>query len=105
MKKENQSSVFRAISVYFRLAFLILLLTAVGAGLLLAENGTRLIDGNEPDTAVLSSGDRQIELLFPHAEASFQLRLPERSIFSEMLPPPIGNIIWFARAVVESING
>jgi len=104
MKKDNPGSTARAIYMYFRVAFAIALLTAVGAGLLLAENGTRQINGTEPDIAVLSSRDRQVELLFPQSETTLQFRLPQYSMLVDFIPPPLGNVVWFVRAAVEALS-
>ncbi|MDR1409963.1 MAG: hypothetical protein LBJ12_06850 [Oscillospiraceae bacterium] len=104
MTKNNANSTTKALRIYFRAAFVVALLTGVGVGMLLAEEGTRRVDGAQPENiAVLSSQDKKVELLFPRSETVLQLRLPEHTLWMDMLPPPIGNAIWFGRALRESI--
>jgi hypothetical protein len=103
MKNEKQSAAARAVIIYFRAAIGILLLTAVGAGLLLAESGSLRTEGLQPENiAVLSSGDRKISLIFPYEEKAMDLRLPRHTVLLEMLPPPLGNAVWFVRSITEA---
>ncbi|MDR1805201.1 MAG: hypothetical protein LBQ80_00300 [Clostridium sp.] len=95
----------RGLSVYFRAALVITLLTAFAAGLLLVEDGTRVVEGSsERSLAVLSSTDKQISLLFGQDNAGISLPLPQYNPFMDLLPPPLGNAVWFFRAVTDAFK-
>ena len=99
MQKEKLNSAASVLRIYFRAAFMVMLLTLTGAGIILAENGTRRVEGTEPDIAVLSQRENRVELLFP--KKTLQFRLPGYTPLTALLPPPLGNAIWFARAIIE----
>ncbi|MDR3344630.1 MAG: hypothetical protein LBT21_03435 [Oscillospiraceae bacterium] len=105
MTNDKPNSTARAVRVYFRAAFVIALLTAVGVGMLLAEEGTRRVDGaGSQNMAVLSSRDKQVELFFPQSETALHFELPGHTLLSDFLPPPIGNAVWFVRALSEVLD-
>ncbi|MCL2023129.1 MAG: hypothetical protein FWG82_02020 [Oscillospiraceae bacterium] len=92
-----------ALSMYFRASIVVMLLTAVGVGFLLADNGTRSILGTQPDSAVISSRDRQVEMIFTGQKLT--LRFAENRLLFELMPAPFGNVLWLFRAVKEAIGG
>ncbi|MDR0883666.1 MAG: hypothetical protein LBN05_03550 [Oscillospiraceae bacterium] len=107
MAKTITKSTSRALRNYFRACFVVVLMAAVGAGLILTEDGTQRVEsGDAPESiAVLQSDAEKVQLLFPNEEMALSFHWPDLPGFVELLPSPLSNVVWLGHAVMDAIAG